>query len=210
MDNMDNMGLYNSWRSPPQEALKAISGGRLSGKTDISPMWRIRALTERFGPCGKGWKYSIVDKHTEEGAAGEKAAFVDILLFYRDKDGWSDGIPGTGGASFVAKEKGGLYTSDECYKMALTDAISVACKALGMAADVYWGQDPTKYGRQPTGGGEVLCQGCGKPVKPIKGKDGKVRTAGQVAQYAIDTFGKALCRECQKQHMAPGGQPGKE
>ena len=29
-----------------------------------------------------------------------------------------------------------MYTSDECYKMALTDALSVACKALGVAADV--------------------------------------------------------------------------
>ena len=29
--------------------------------------------------------------------------------------------------------------------MALTDAISVACKALGMGADVYWEKDTTKY-----------------------------------------------------------------
>lgn len=29
--------------------------------------------------------------------------------------------------------------------MALTDAISVACKALGVAADVYWNMDATKY-----------------------------------------------------------------
>lgn len=29
--------------------------------------------------------------------------------------------------------------------MALTDALSVACKALGVAADVYWQADKTKY-----------------------------------------------------------------
>ena len=29
--------------------------------------------------------------------------------------------------------------------MALTDAISVACKMLGMGADVYWYKDRTKY-----------------------------------------------------------------
>ena len=34
--------------------------------------------------------------------------------------------------------------------MALTDAISVACKALGMGADVYWEKDNTKY-NQPNG-----------------------------------------------------------
>jgi hypothetical protein len=46
---------------------------------------------------------------------------------------------------FVASEKSGLYTSDECFKMALTDALSVACKALGIGADVYWDRDPNKY-----------------------------------------------------------------
>ena len=29
--------------------------------------------------------------------------------------------------------------------MALTDAISVSCKALGVGADVYWDKDDTKY-----------------------------------------------------------------
>lgn len=45
----------------------------------------------------------------------------------------------------ISKESGGLYTSDECYKMAFTDAISVACKMLGFGADVYWIADKTKY-----------------------------------------------------------------
>ena len=35
--------------------------------------------------------------------------------------------------------------NDECFKMALTDAISVSCKALGVGADVYWNKDRTKY-----------------------------------------------------------------
>ena len=29
--------------------------------------------------------------------------------------------------------------------MALTDALSVSCKSLGMAADIYWSKDNTKY-----------------------------------------------------------------
>ena len=48
---------------------------------------------------------------------------------------------------FVAKESNGPYVSDECYKMATTDAISVACKALGIGADVYWEADSTKYSK---------------------------------------------------------------
>jgi hypothetical protein len=46
---------------------------------------------------------------------------------------------------FVTKESKGLRTSDECFKMALTDAISVSCKALGIGSDVYWNKDKTKY-----------------------------------------------------------------
>jgi hypothetical protein len=41
--------------------------------------------------------------------------------------------------------KKGAYANDEAYKMATTDAISVACKQLGMGADIYWSADNTKY-----------------------------------------------------------------
>ena len=54
-------------------------------------------------------------------------------------------IAGTGGSMFAARQKDGVYVSDECYKMASTDAISVACKQLGIGADVYWDADRTKY-----------------------------------------------------------------
>ena len=141
----DNLKLYNAVRKPPEEALKTIKGGRLNGYTDINPMWRIKALTEQFGPCGIGWKYTITKQWIEEGAKGEKCAFCNIDLFVKIGDQWSEAIPGTGGSGFIINESKGPYTSDECYKMALTDAISVACKALGFAADVYWDSDKTKY-----------------------------------------------------------------
>lgn len=140
-----NLELYNRIRDVPQNATKSIAAGRLKGKTDINPMWRIKTLTEQFGPCGFGWRYEIIKMWNEQGANGEIASFVYINLFVKYKGEWSEGIQGIGGASFVSNEKNGAYTSDECYKMALTDAISVSCKALGMAADVYWENDPTKY-----------------------------------------------------------------
>ena len=140
-----NLDIYNAVRSVPAEAKKEIRGGRLNGKTDINPMWRIKKLTEQFGPCGVGWKYTIDREWLETGANGEISAFMDISLYYKYNGEWSEAVPGTGGSAFIAKEKAGLYTSDECYKMALTDALSVACKALGIAADVYWDKDKTKY-----------------------------------------------------------------
>ena len=145
---MDNLKFYNAGRTVPDEAKKTINAGRLKGMTDINPMWRIKRLTEMFGACGVGWWYEITDKQIVcDELTNQKAAFVDILLFYTDPDSGKDshGIPGTGGSSFVAQERNGAYLSDECFKMALTDAISVAAKALGLGADVYFDKDRTKY-----------------------------------------------------------------
>ena len=150
LENYETLGIYNKIKEVPKEAQKAITGGRLSGMTDIKPMWRIEKLTEIFGPVGLGWYAPITKKEIIEGANGEKIAVVDINLFVNYKvpynledDLWSEPIIGTGGSSFIAKEKNGLYTSDECFKMAYTDALSVACKMLGMGANVYWGD--SKY-----------------------------------------------------------------
>lgn len=144
---MENLKIYEQVRSVPAEAKKNIGGGRLKGMTDINPMWRIKKLTEVFGVCGIGWKYEIVEKWIETSMAKDEiTANVIINLYIRDEEGkWSDPIPGIGGSKLVASEEKGLYVNDECYKMALTDAISVACKSLGMGADVYWDKDTTKY-----------------------------------------------------------------
>jgi hypothetical protein len=176
---MSNLSYYDKMRTVPETAKKSISGGRLNGKTDINPMWRIKTLTEQFGMCGMGWKYAIVDERLEKGANDEIAAFVDIDLFVKVDGKWSDAIPGTGGSMFVAKEKSGLYTSDECYKMALTDALSVACKALGVGADVYFAADASKYDRPAITGD-----------KP-----------------AIETISKAQIMELTKECMTIDGKP---
>ena len=140
----DNLKIYNAVKKVPDEAKRAITGGRLKGKTEINPMWRIKALTEQFGPCGIGWYYEVT-KQWLESSGTEVAAFVNILLYIKVGDEWSKPIPGVGGAMFVEQQKGSAYVSDECYKMATTDAISVACKQLGIGADVYWEADKTKY-----------------------------------------------------------------
>ena len=144
---MENLELYDRFRVVPNEAKKPINAGRLKGKTDINPMWRIKALTEAFGPCGIGWYYTVKEKWMESHGE-ETAAFVDIELYIKWNDEWSRPIHGTGGSMFAAKEKNGIYVSDECYKMATTDAISVACKQLGIGSDVYWSSDRSKYDTQ--------------------------------------------------------------
>ncbi|QWT54872.1 hypothetical protein KP626_07130 [Christensenella sp. MSJ-20] len=134
----ENMVLYDRWRMVPQEAKKAITAGRLKGFTDISPMWRIQQLTEMFGPCGLGWVALITRSWIDEGPSGEKVCNIEIALKYRIEGKWSEPVLGIGGSLLVAKERNGLYTDDEAYKKAYTDALSVACRSLGMGADVYW------------------------------------------------------------------------
>ena len=138
MSESKNLMIYEATRKVPDNAQKPITAGRLKGKTDI------KALTEQFGPCGVGWYYETIRKWIEESEK-EAAAFVDIKLYIKVDGEWSKPIEGTGGSMFKALERGGLYTSDECFKMATTDAISVACKQLGIGADIYWGADSTKY-----------------------------------------------------------------
>lgn len=140
MKKEENLALYNEVRSVPDAAKTPISGGRMNGKTSIEPMWRIKVLTEQFGPCGQGWYYVPVKKWVET-AGEELVVFVDIELYVKFGDEWSKPIHGTGGGKLISKEARGLNVSDECYKMATTDALSVACKQLGIGADVYWDKD---------------------------------------------------------------------
>lgn len=134
---MGNLDLYNKLKVVPAEAIKPILNGRLKGKSDINPMWRIKTMTEHFGVCGIGWKYVITKQWTETYGT-ETKAYCNIDLFVKVDDKWSDAIQGTGGSSEVTMERNGSYVSDECYKMALTDALSVAMKALGVGADIYF------------------------------------------------------------------------
>jgi hypothetical protein len=136
---MDNLHIWNQIKSVPANRLKTIQAGRLRGKSDINPQWRYEKLTEVFGICGIGWKYTIDRQWTESYSNGEIASFVNVSLFVKVNGEWSDAIPANGGSMFVANEKNGAYVSDECFKMALTDAIGTAAKMIGLASDVYQG-----------------------------------------------------------------------
>jgi hypothetical protein len=152
----DNLSLYNDVRKTPEEAKKTIGGGRLKGFTDINPQYRIETLTKMFGPCGIGWYY-VPERKWEVIVGDEVLCFVDISLYYKLGPDWSKPVHGTGGSALLKLESRGLTATDEGYKMATTDALSVACKQLGIGADVYWQAGESKYSRVE-----------GVPVEPAK------------------------------------------
>jgi len=140
--NKEHLNIYDSLRSVPADCLRKIEKGRLKGKSDINPQWRIKVMTEQFGLCGIGWMYTVTKKWTEKGSYDQVMCFVDIELFVKVGTTWSNAIPANGGNMLVSAEKSGqnLHTSDEGYKMATTDALGTAMKMIGVAADVYMGE----------------------------------------------------------------------
>lgn len=210
----NNMEIYDRVRSVPAHAMKPIVGGRLKGKSDINPMWRLKKLTEVFGPCGIGWWYDIIGERLEADPTTKQiAAFVDIKFYYIDPDSGavSHGIPGTGGSTFVAKERDGLSMSDECFKMALTDAISVAAKAIGVAADVYFEKDKTKYNvpqakaPEPQKDADYYCERCGQKIGIYKDSNGKGISIKKWADGSKEKFGEVLCKPCYEEIKANEG-----
>ena len=144
MAKENNLDLYNRVRQVPQEAKKEIQAGRLKGKTDINPLWRIQTLTREFGPAGIGWYTEVVDSKIES-SQNERAVYLHLRLYVKENGEWSKPVEGFGGAMILSSERNGLYLDDDAFKKAYTDAISQACRSLGIGADVYWANDVTKY-----------------------------------------------------------------
>lgn len=143
---MGNLSIYDRYKEPPKDAQKAFNNGRFKG-TDINPMWRIRSLTECFGPCGKGWYTETVRWWREDTPDGVVTVYCHLNLYvkHEGESDWSAPIEGIGGNTLTAKTKNGVSTTDEAYKMAYTDALGIACKALGFGADIWWKSNDSKY-----------------------------------------------------------------
>ncbi len=149
-EEVDNMMVYNSFRSVPAEATKKFNNGRFSG-TDINPMWRIKRMTEMFGMCGAGWYVEVVSRELREAhdSNGTVAAFCALNLYVKVNGEWSKPIYGEGGNIFVTTtSKGFKQVDDDAFKKAYTDAFSNATKQLGLGADIWFENDKangTKY-----------------------------------------------------------------
>lgn len=210
---MGNLDVYEAVRSVPKEAQKIIEAGNIKGFTDINPMWRIKTLTEQFGMCGIGWWYTIDNQWLEPATNGEVKAFCNISLYVAQEINGtrvvSQPIIGTGGSTFIMNTKSGAKVSDECYKMALTDAISVAAKALGIGADIYWDKDKTKYSGSGDEKSTAKTKNSNKEVnledeRVAKGVEKIANTIEELKEKGVD---KADIAECIKKHYSVNGKP---
>lgn len=142
----NNLVIWNQVKQVPNNFLKTIQFGYLKGKSDINPQWRLMAMTQAFGMVGHGWSYRIINKWTETSPCGTVMAFVEVAVKTKHNGEWGEEFTGLGGSQIVELAKGNLKANDEGYKMALTDALGVAFKSIGVAADIYFGNyDGSKY-----------------------------------------------------------------
>lgn len=145
-----NLEIWNKVKQVPSEFLKPIGFGKLKGKSDINPQWRMMAMTQAFGQVGHGWTYRVVRTWSEAHPTdGSVMCFAEVAVKTKVDGEWGQEFSGIGGSEIVEKNKNGLCSNDDGYKMAVTDALSVAFKAVGVASDVYLGNfDGVKYARE--------------------------------------------------------------
>lgn len=119
--------------------------GGFSG-TAIKPIWSIRRMTEEFGPCGVGWG---VNEPTFQVVHGNDEALVycTVSIWHGARENI---VFGVGGDKAIGKNRNGLFTDDEAFKKAFTDAMTNAMKLIGVGADVHMGLfDDSKYVAPP-------------------------------------------------------------
>lgn len=165
----DNLALWNDFSATDPAYTKAFNrGGGFSG-TAINAAYVIRKLTEKFGPCGVGWR--LVREHDEFvtghalDAEGVTRCVIHVFrgrLEYmavpvgvpRNSDPvWVATGPQYGQTTFVGVNKNGFFTDEEAPKKSVTDCLGKCALLLGVGADIHMGEwDDNKYLNDPTGG----------------------------------------------------------
>lgn len=140
----ENTQLWNSLVDTPPEYLKEFKRAGGFGGKSIDPTYRIRKLTEVFGPVGKGWGF-VQEDQWSDGGSGSYVVYVRGHLWYLLD----------GERYLTNSHTGGTVCDrapDEAYKMAETDALGKCCVDLGLSCDVYMGEhDGDKYQQREDG-----------------------------------------------------------
>ena len=147
---MNMMDKILSVRTPPSDAVTAISGGNLgkAGMSNINPQWRIDAMNSTFGVYGVGWKFEVVSVDTKDLCDGQVfvSAVIDLFVSDYETGAFLPPVRGYGGDKLVKVSGSKLFLNDEAYKSAVTDALGTAMKFYGVGADIYRGLNDGKYG----------------------------------------------------------------
>lgn len=142
---MSNLALWNDVQTTdPNYTKKFTRTGGFSG-TAINFTHLAKKATEKFGPCGIGWGWTVDDDRIVEGANADKIHVLRVTLWY-EWQGKRGQITHFGQTAFTGRNRSGEFTDEEAPKKSLTDALSKCLSMLGFAADVHLGlYDDNKY-----------------------------------------------------------------
>jgi hypothetical protein len=184
----NNLSLWSEFEKTDPNHTKQFSGKAGFSGTAINGTWILKRLTEKFGPCGRGWKFVLEDERVEDGhfisdLDRAKLHIVRGHLTYCMDGQWYDTSPQFGQTMLVGSNKYGVYTDEEAPKKSITDCISKCAVLLGIGADVHMGlYDDNKYVnalREEFEGDDAQVQTTDKQQAP---KATKPAEAGRVAQ----------------------------
>lgn len=141
----DNLALWQSVEKTPESHTKKITGKSYQG-TSPRPHHLIHKATEKFGPCGIGWGFTVVDERIEEGAPGEKMHIARVKVWY-EWEGKRGEVEHIGGTQFSGtRSSGKAFTDEDAPKKSVTDALVKALSMIGFAGDIFMGRyDDSKY-----------------------------------------------------------------
>ena len=130
---MSNAELWDSVSKTDPDFTKKVNAR--GGFTSVDAYYQIQCATEKFGPVGVGWGWSVV---WDYGVPGTVSA--NLIMWHSGDRGSCFDV--TGAADLAGKPK----QDSDAKKKALTDAITKGLSYLGFNADVFLGKfDDNKY-----------------------------------------------------------------
>lgn len=184
------MGIWNAIeKTNPAYAKDFRRAGGFAG-TDINPVYRMKRMTELFGPCGQGWGWTLHNQWREDFHVGDgelSCVFTAVSVWYMIDAGLDQ--PMTRCETGI--QIGGTIadrTPDESYKMAITDALGKCFVALGLSADVYMGEYDSKYHRE-----EAQPRARTPAARPPAARTAAPAAPPSFSKYTRD---RPICPEC--------------
>jgi hypothetical protein len=140
-----NLILWDSVEKTDPARTKNFSrGGGFKG-TATNFTYNMKRATEKFGPCGIGYGWNVIDEKYQPGAGTDVIHIVRVKFWYM-LDGKRGEVEQFGQTAFVGKNKNGPFTDEEAPKKSITDAVSKCLSYLGFSADIHMGMyDDNKY-----------------------------------------------------------------
>lgn len=138
---MDNLDLWNSVEKTNPKHTKKVTFGRAI--TAIDPYHQMKNATEKFGPVGIGWGWTV--EKVEYTPTNEIALLV--RLWHTEKSNTFD----QWGQASLYIDKAEQKKDTDCFKKATTDGVTKCLSLIGFNADIFLGKfEDNKYVQEVT------------------------------------------------------------